>query len=133
LVFFVLKQLKAGGLFMNKLFSVILLSTVFAAPSAFADWSAIAYNSVNSTWGEGHGFPDLASAENAALGICGGGCSIVAWTSHDFVALATGDNGGWGTSGAQPTAAAAIAQAVSECQSATTNCAFTVWVSASSN
>jgi hypothetical protein len=86
-------------------------------------YGAIAYDA-NSGWaGEAHNYSGLASAESAALSVCGRpGCVIVPWVvGPRYIALATG-YGGWGTSGVQSIEAEAEHQALASCRRFAFNC-----------
>ena len=115
---------------MKSIASILVAFTCLGSTSALAagGWASIAYNQNTGTWGEAHGFNDLADAESAAQNSCGAGCVIVAWVHNGFIALATGDNG-WGVSDGRANAQNAVNVAVNQCASVTTNCAWRVWSS----
>jgi hypothetical protein len=93
-----------------------VLCAVLALPSAaLAGWGATAYNSDTGASGEAHGYGSRGAAERAALGACGGGCSIINWENNTCVALATNSSGHWGESHGYPNRNAAVRAAVSAC------------------
>lgn len=77
---------------------LVMLTMAFAlSSSAFAQWTAIAYDPIARQWGRGQCAPDYASAVDTALSYCNGNCQIVAYSENGFVSLATGGGSTWGT------------------------------------
>jgi len=109
---------------MKRISALVLCAALLAPGAAFAGWGAIAYNSYTGAWGEGHGYPSLGAAENAALGYCGGGCRIMNWEENRCNALATGPGGRWGEGHGYGNANAAIRGALSACGG---GCVWRVW------
>jgi Domain of unknown function (DUF4189) len=74
---------------MKTIYGFVVLATLAFPSASFAGWGAIAYNSSTGASGESHGHGSQAEAENAALKLCGGGCSIINSEENSCIALAT--------------------------------------------
>jgi hypothetical protein len=107
---------------------IIHTSALFAAlilPStAFAGWGAIAYNSATGNASQAHGYPSRGAAERAALGACGGGCSIKNWEENSCIALATNSSGRWGEAHGYSNHREAVRAALAACGA---NCRWREW------
>ncbi len=100
---------------MKTVFGAALLCALVVSSAAFAGFGAIAYNAQTGASGESHGYGSLGAAEAAALGACGGGCSIMNWEENSCIALATGALGRWGEAHGYSTRGQAVSVAISEC------------------
>ena len=111
---------------------LMILIGLSSASFAFADCGAIAYSAANSRVGWSYGYDSASAAESAAQTSCGAGSVAVAWVCGGLTAaLATGDNGAWGTSGASSNVASACAVAIAQCNSVGSNCTCIRWVTTS--
>jgi len=98
------------------------------SPAAFAGYGAIAFSPSTYTVGEGHGYWDLADAEQAAINACGqADCKIMNWEQNRCNAFATDQSSGhWGRATGVSDAATAVNAAIEAC--GTANCVSRVWI-----
>lgn len=104
--------------------TLLMLAGLVFPGAAFAGWGAIAYNPATGALSEAHGYLNLGSAENAALGYCGAGCTIINWEHNSCIALATNASGGWGEAHGYANKLAVTRAAVSFCG---TGCVWREW------
>jgi len=101
-----------------------------AASTAYDEFAAIAYCQSSRRWGYAFNHGTRAGAESAAIARCGDACcEVVVWVENGCAALAVGDEGryGWSFRYGTNDLSTAMNEAMSQCNSRTTNCRVEAW------